>query len=63
MEKLLLLSIVLATVAIPAVTARVPRGNRALMWTVFLMLACSLAFAVLMTQVYVRHYVPEPFQP
>lgn len=62
-EKLLLLSMILATVAIPAVTARIPRADRALVWTVLLVLACSLVYVLLVTQVYVRHFVPEPFQP
>jgi hypothetical protein len=62
-EKLLLLSIVIATVAVPALTARIPRGDRALMWTVLLVLACSLVYVLLMTQIYARNYVPEPFQP
>lgn len=63
MEKLLLLSMIVATVAIPALTARLPRADRALLWTVLLVLVCSLGYALLMTQVYARHYVPEPFYP
>ena len=63
MEKLLLLSMLVATVAVPAFTARVPRAGRALLWTLLLLLACSLAYAYLVTHVYTRDFVPEPFQP
>lgn len=63
MEKLLLLSMIVATVAVPAVTARCSRGDRALAWTVLLILACSLGYVLLVTQVYTHQFVPEPFQP
>jgi hypothetical protein len=30
---------------------------------VLLIFACTLVYVLLMTQVYARNYVPEPFQP
>ncbi len=63
MDNLLLLSMLAATVAVPAFAARVPDGRRALAWTLLLLLACSLAYVVLVTRFYASHYVPEPFDP
>lgn len=63
MDKVLLLSMLVATVAVPAFTARVPRGDRALLLTLVLLLACSLAYALLVAHVYARDFVPEPFLP
>ncbi len=63
MEKLLLLSMLAATVAAPTLTARIQNGRRALAWTLVLLLGCTLAYVALVTQYYARHYAPEPFVP
>lgn len=63
MEKLILLSMLVATVVIPAFTARISRGDRALAMTLLLVLASSLVYVLLLTQFYARNYVPEPFLP
>jgi hypothetical protein len=63
MEKLILLSMLVATVAVPAFTARISRGDRALAMTLVLVLVSSLVYVFLLTQLYARDYVPEPFLP
>lgn len=63
MDNLLLLSMLAATVAVPAITARIPDGRRALAWTLLLLVAFTIAYAVLVTQYYTVHYVPEPLEP
>jgi hypothetical protein len=62
-DNLLLLSMLAATIAVPAFAARVPDGRRALAWTLLLLLAFTLGYVVLVTQFYADHYVPEPFEP
>jgi hypothetical protein len=62
-DSLLLLSMLLATIAVPAVAARLPDARRALAWTLLLLVALALVYVVLVTRVYARHYVPEPFLP
>jgi hypothetical protein len=61
-DNLLLLSMLAATVAIPALTARIPDGRRALAWTLLLLVAFTLAYVAVVTRFYASHYVPEPFQ-
>jgi hypothetical protein len=61
--NLLLLSVLIATIVVPAFTARIRRGRRALGWTLLLFLSFTLVYVVLVTQVYATHYVPEPFYP
>jgi hypothetical protein len=61
-DNLLLLSMLAATVAIPAFTARIPDGRRALAWTVLLLVAFTLAYVAVVTGFYASHYVPEPFE-
>ena len=63
MDDLLLLSMLIATVAIPALTARIPDGRRALKWTFLALAAFTLAYALLVRGWYASHHVPEPFQP
>ena len=63
MDNLLLLSMLVATVVAPTLAARIQHGRRALAWTLVLVVVCTLAYVVLVTQYYARHYVPEPFQP
>ena len=63
MDNLLLLSMLAATVAIPAFTARVPDGRRALAWTLLALLGFTLAYVLMVTRYYATHYVPEPFAP
>jgi RsiW-degrading membrane proteinase PrsW (M82 family) len=62
-DNLLLLSMLIATVAVPTFTARIPQGRRALAWTLLLLLGFTLAYVLLLTRFYARLYVPEPFQP
>jgi hypothetical protein len=62
-DNLLLLSVLIATIVVPATTARIPSARRALGWTLLLFLAFTLVYVVLVTQVYTRHYAPEPFYP
>jgi hypothetical protein len=62
-DSLLLLSMLLATIVVPAYAARLPSARRALGWTLLLLLALALAYVFLVTRVYTRLYVPEPFQP
>jgi hypothetical protein len=62
-DNLLLLSMLAATVAIPAVAARVPAGRRAVSWTLLGLLGFTLAYTLLVTGWYAVHYVPEPFAP
>lgn len=52
MAKLLLMSVVLATVTIPAVTARDALPRRALRRTVLALLAFNVVYAVLVIFVY-----------
>lgn len=63
MDQLVLISILLATVAVPALAARVPDGRRALGWTLLVLLAFTLAYVAVLTQVYTQRWVPEPFEP
>lgn len=63
MDNLLLLSMLAATIAAPAVAARVPDGRRALAWTLLLLLAFTVAYVFLVSQYYANHFVPEPFDP
>ncbi len=63
MDDLLLVSMLVATVAIPAVAARLRDGRRALKWTFLLLAVFTLAYALLVRGWYATHYVPEPFQP
>jgi hypothetical protein len=63
MDNLLLLSMLVATVAIPAVAARVPGGRRALAWTLLGLLGFTVVYVLVVTQHYATHYVPEPFAP
>ncbi len=62
-DNLLLVSMLVATVAVPAVAARIPHGRRALKWTLLLLVAFTLAYAFLVRGWYATHAVPEPFQP
>lgn len=62
-DELLLLSMLAATVTIPAIAARIPSGRRALAWALLLFLAFSLAYVAAVTKVYAVHSVPEPFEP
>lgn len=62
-DSLLLLSMLLATIVVPACAARLPSARRALGWTLLVLLAVALAYVLLVTRVYTRLYVPEPFQP
>lgn len=63
MDNLLLLSVLAATVAIPALTARIADGRRALKWTFLLLAVFTLAYAFLVQGWYATHHVPEPFEP
>lgn len=63
MDNLLLLSILVATVAVPALTARIPSGRRGLSWTLLALLGFTIAYAFLVTGFYAPRYAPEPFQP
>ena len=63
LDNLLLLSILIATVAIPALAARAPDPRRALRWTLLLLAAFTLAYAFLVRGWYATHHVPEPFAP
>lgn len=63
MDNLLLLSMLAATVAIPAAAARVPSGRRAVSWTLLALLGFTLAYTLLVTGWYAVHHVPEPFAP
>jgi hypothetical protein len=62
-DNLLLLSMLFATVAIPAVAARAPSGRRALAWTLVALVGFTLAYVLVVTGFYASHYVPEPFAP
>jgi hypothetical protein len=62
-DNLLLLSMLAATVAIPAVAARAPSGRRALAWTLAALLGFTFAYVLVVTGFYASHYVPEPFAP
>jgi hypothetical protein len=62
-DNLLLLSMLAATVAVPAVAARIPDGRRALGWTLLVLVAFTIAYAGLVTQYYAIHHVPEPLAP
>ncbi|HET7825416.1 MAG TPA: hypothetical protein VFK90_08780, partial [Anaeromyxobacter sp.] len=63
LDNLLLLSMLVATVAVPAFGARARHGRRALAWTVLLLAGFTLAYVFLVSQYYATHYVPEPFEP
>jgi hypothetical protein len=63
LDNLLLLSMLVATVAVPAVGARARHGRRALAWTLLLLVGFTLAYVFLVSQYYANHYVPEPFEP
>ncbi len=63
MDDLLLVSILVATVAVPAVAARLQDGRRALKWTFLALAVFTLAYAFLVRGWYATHAVPEPFQP
>lgn len=63
MDNLLLLSMLVATVAIPALAGRVADARRALKLTFLLLAAFTLAYAFLVRGWYATHHVPEPFQP
>ena len=63
MDNLLLLSMIAATVAIPALAARVPDGRRALALTLLALVAFTLVYVLAVTRIYATHYVPEPFAP
>lgn len=63
MDNLLLVSMLVATVAVPALAARIPDGRRALKWTLLLLVAFTFAYAFLVRGWYATHHVPEPFQP
>lgn len=63
MDNLLLVSMLVATVAVPALTARIPDGRRALKWTLLLLVAFTFAYAFLVRGWYATYHVPEPFQP
>jgi hypothetical protein len=62
-DNLLLLSMLAATVAFPALAARVPDGRRALAWTLVLLAGFTLAYVLVVTRYYATHFVPEPFAP
>jgi formate hydrogenlyase subunit 3/multisubunit Na+/H+ antiporter MnhD subunit len=62
-DNLLLLSMLVATVALPALTARIRDGRRALKWTFLLLAAFTLAYAFAVRGWYATHHVPEPFPP
>ncbi len=63
MDNLLLLSVLVATVAIPALAARLQDPRRALKWTFLLLAAFTFAYAFLVRGWYATHHVPEPFEP
>lgn len=63
MDNLLLLSMLVVTVAVPALTARIPDGRRGLKWTFLLLVVLTLAYAFLVRGWYATHHVPEPFAP
>lgn len=63
MDNLLLLSMLVATFAVPAFTARVREPRRALAWTFLLLAAFTLAYVLAVTQIYATHFVPEPLEP
>lgn len=52
-----------ATIAVPAMSARARTGRRALAWTLLLLAGVTLAYVLLVTQYYAIHYVPEPLEP
>jgi predicted membrane-bound dolichyl-phosphate-mannose-protein mannosyltransferase len=62
-DNLLLLSMLVVTVGVPAVSARLRDGRRALAWTLLLLVGFTLAYVFLVTQYYATHYVPEPLHP
>jgi formate hydrogenlyase subunit 3/multisubunit Na+/H+ antiporter MnhD subunit len=62
-DNLLLLSMLVATIAIPALTARLRDGRRALKWTFLALAAFTLAYAFLVRGWYAAHQIPEPFAP
>jgi hypothetical protein len=63
LDNLLLLSMIVATVALPALTARVADGRRALKWTLLSLAVFTVAYAFLVQGWYATHHVPEPFEP
>jgi hypothetical protein len=63
LDNLLLLSMLVATIAVPALSARARNGRRALAWTLLLLAGVTLAYVLLVTQYYATHYVPEPLEP
>ncbi len=63
MGDLLLVSMLVATVVIPALAARARDGGRALRWTLLLLVVFTLAYAFLVRGWYATHAVPEPFEP
>jgi hypothetical protein len=62
-DNLLLLSMLVATVAIPTVAARARSGRRALAWTLLALTGFTVAYVLVVTGYYATHYVPEPFAP
>jgi hypothetical protein len=62
-DNLLLLSMLAATVALPAYAARLPGGRRALVRMLLLLVVFTVAYAFVVTQHYAIHYIPEPLDP
>lgn len=63
MDNLLLLSVLVATVAVPTLAARIRDARRALAWTLILLAACCVAYGLLVARTYAVHFVPEPLTP
>lgn len=63
MDNLLLLSMLAATVAVPAYASRIPDGRRALARMLLVLVVFTIAYALVVTQHYATHYVPEPLDP
>jgi hypothetical protein len=53
------MSILVATVAVPALCARAADGRRGLKRTVVLLVAFDVLYVALLVLVYVRHFKPE----
>jgi hypothetical protein len=62
-DNILLLSMLAATVAVPAWAARMPDGRRALARMLLLLVVFTIAYAFVVTQYYATHFVPEPLAP
>ena len=59
MKSLLLISILVSAIAIPAIAARDPRPRRGILWMVLALLAFNAAYAAYVMLIHVRLFVPH----